>query len=443
MLAVVIADVAVEGEYSFERRKFGATPAELQRLARWLVEQEVQEAVMESTAQYWRPVWATLEQYWMPVMQRREGAGPMAGKLHLAQAQSNRGARGRKNDFRDAERLLRRLVAQELVLSFVPDPTQRLWRTLTRRKSQLMQDKVRFHNRLEPLLEQMHIKLSGLLSDLLGVSGRRMLKALAEGATDPAAVAALADPTLRATPEQLCDALAACVDLLPVYRRLLKMEWEQLDFLEQQMEKLEGEIAQLLQGHSTAVQRLAAVPGLGVESGQQIIAEIGPTAAVFSSAKQLASWVGVCPGEEVTAGEAHSTRSPKGNRNMRRLLNQAAHAAVKMKGTIFEVVFSPFVGPHEIQGSHLDHRPSSPSSRLEDTTPRHPIRRARASGERQGSARAPGENDPGTHPKPDTIYNFPPLCRRTLSDGGAVFFDRADYLWPAAASQATTRRGKR
>ena len=224
MLAVVIADVAVEGEYSFERRKFGATPAELQRLARWLVEQEVQEAVMESTAQYWRPVWATLEQYWMPVMQRRGGAGPKAGKLHLAQALSNRGPRGRKNDFRDAERLLRRLVAQELVLSFVPDPEQRLWRTVTRRKSQFTQDRVRFQNRLESLLEQMHIKLSGLLSDLLGVSGRRMLKALAEGATDPAAVAALADPTLRATPEQLCDALAACVDLLPVYRRLLKME---------------------------------------------------------------------------------------------------------------------------------------------------------------------------------------------------------------------------
>lgn len=339
MLAVVIADVAAEGEYSFERRKFGAAPSELQRLARWLVEQEVQEAVMESTAQYWRAVWATLEQYWMPVMQHREGAGPMAGKLHLAQAQSNRGARGRKNDFRDAERLLRRLVAQELVLSFVPDPEQRLWRTLTRRKAQLMQDKVRFHNRLESLLEQMHIKLSGLLSDLLGVSGRRMLQALAQGATDPAAVAALADPTLRATREQLCDALAACIDLLPVYRRLLKMEMEQLEFLEQQMDKLEREIAQSLQAHSAAVERLAAVPGLGVESGQQIIAEIGPTAAVFVSPKHLASWVGVCPGEEVTAGEAHSTRSPKGNRNMRRLLNQAAHAAVKMKGSIFEVIF--------------------------------------------------------------------------------------------------------
>jgi transposase len=339
MLAVVIADVAVEGEYRYQRRQFGTTAGELRLLAEWLIEQDVQEVVMESTAQYWRPVWAGLEQDWRPVMQQRKGAGPMAGKLHLAQAKSNRGRRGRKNDYADAERLVRRLVAQELVLSFVPDPEQRLWRTLTRRKQQLMQDRVRFQNRLEALLEQMHIKLSGQMTDLLGVSGRRMLKALAEGATDPAAVAALADATLRATQQQLQGALAACVDLSPVYRRLLKMELEELKFLEQQMDQLEREIAELLKGHAAAVEQLAEVPGLGVESAQQIIAEIGPTAAVFPTEGDLASWVGVCPGENVTAGETHSTRSPKGNRNMRRLLNQAAHASVRMKGSIFEVTF--------------------------------------------------------------------------------------------------------
>lgn len=339
MLAVVVADVAVEGEYLYERRKFGATAGELSRLAEWFQKAEVQEAVMESTAQYWRPVWGVLEQQWMPVMRREASAGPMTGKLHLAQARSNRGARGRKNDFRDAERLVRRLVAQELVLSFVPAPEQRLWRTLTRRKQQFRKDRARFQNRLEALLEQMHIKLSGQMSDLLSVSGRRMLKALAEGASDPAAVALLADPSLRATQAQLRDALAACVDLPAVYRRLLKMELEQLKFLEDQMEKLEKEITQVLQPHSAAVERLAELPGLGVESAQQIISEIGPAAAVFPSAKNLSSWVGVCPGEEETAGKTHSTGSPKGNRNMRRLLNEAAHAAVKMKGSIFEVVF--------------------------------------------------------------------------------------------------------
>ncbi len=118
MLAVVIADVAVEGAYRFTRRKVGTSPRELRELAAWFVEHAVDEVVMESTAQYWRPVWEVLERHWQP--RRRTDAGALAGTLHLAQAQSNRGPRGRKQDFPDAERLVKRLVAQELVLSFVP-----------------------------------------------------------------------------------------------------------------------------------------------------------------------------------------------------------------------------------------------------------------------------------------------------------------------------------
>jgi transposase len=128
MLAVVVADVEVEGEYQFERRLFGGNPDHLRLLADWLIEQQVEEVVMESTAQYWKPVWGALEQYWKPTGQKREGTGPMSGTLHLAQAQSNRGPRGRKKDFPDAERLVKRLVANELSLSFVPDAEQRLWR---------------------------------------------------------------------------------------------------------------------------------------------------------------------------------------------------------------------------------------------------------------------------------------------------------------------------
>src|SRR5512142_410730 len=177
---------------------------------------------MESTAQYWKPVWGGLERYWKPSCQKREGAGPMSGTLHLAQAQSNRGPRGRKKDYPDAERLVKRLVAQELILSFVPDTEQRLWRTVMRRKYQLTRNRVQLHNRLESLLEEAHIKLSSLVSDLLGTSARRMLQALADGETDPAALAALANYRLRATQEQLRDALGACQELNPVYRRLVK-----------------------------------------------------------------------------------------------------------------------------------------------------------------------------------------------------------------------------
>ena len=166
-----------------------------------------------------------------------------------------------------------------------------------------------------------------------------MLQALAEGETNPTALATLADPNLRATPEQLCDALGACTDLKPVYRRLLKMALEQCQFLEQQMGQVDQELASLLHPHQDAVQRLAEVPGLGVDSAQQIIAEVGPTAATFPSGKQLSSWVGACPGDEESGGVNYSHRSPKGNRHMRRLLNQAANAAARTKGSIFEIVY--------------------------------------------------------------------------------------------------------
>ena len=343
MLAVVVVDVEGEGEYQFERRRYGSNPAHLRLLSEWLIEQQVEEVVMESTAQYWKPVWEGLERYWKPSCQKREGAGPMSGALHLAQAQSNRGPRGRKKDFPDAERLVKRLVAQELILSFVPDAEQRLWRTVMRRKYQLTRDRVQLQNRLESLLEETHIKLSSLVSDLLGASARRMLRALADGETNPTALAALADKKLRATQAQLCDALAACTELNPVYRRLLKMVLEELQFLEQQIVKLEQEMASLLSQHHEAVQRLAEVPGLGVDSAQQIIAEVGATAATFHSDKQLSSWVGACPGDEESAGVSKNHRSPKGNRHMRRVLNQCANAAVRVNGSIFEIVYRRLV----------------------------------------------------------------------------------------------------
>jgi len=196
---------------------------------------------------------------------------------------------------------------------------------------------------VEALLEEAHIKLSSLVTDLLGVSARRMLKALAEGETNPAALAALADERLRATPEQLCDALGACTELNVVYRRLLKMALEELRLIDEQINQLDQELASLLQAHQNAVQRLAEVPGLGVDSAQQIIAEVGPTAATFPSEKCLSSWVGACPGDDESGGVNYSHRSPKGNRHMRRLLNQAANAAVKTKGSIFEIVYRRMV----------------------------------------------------------------------------------------------------
>jgi transposase len=192
-------------------------------------------------------------------------------------------------------------------------------------------------------LEEAHINVSSLVFDLLGLSARRMLRALASGETDPTRVAALGSPRLRATAEQLSDALGASTDLHPLYRRLLAMTLAELEVIETHMQQLDEELAGLLREHQDAVQRLAAAPGLGVDSAQQIIAEVGPRAATFPTAKRPASWVGACPGHDESAGINHSHRSPNGNWQTRRLLNQAAHAAVKTKGSIFELLFRRLV----------------------------------------------------------------------------------------------------
>ena len=176
------------------------------------------------------------------------------------------GRHGRKKDFPDAERLVKRLVAQELKLSFVPDVEQRLWRTIMRRKHQLTRNRVQFQNRLECLLEEAHIKLSSLVSDLLGKSARRMLQAVAEGATSPEAIAALADQRLRATARATVRcARSDARDLHPVYRQLLKMALEELKCnrrTNRQARPGDGEPTECR--IKTVVQRLAAsANGLG------------------------------------------------------------------------------------------------------------------------------------------------------------------------------------
>ena len=191
-------------------------------------------------------------------------------------------------------------------------------------------------NQLESLLEDAHIKLAACVSDLLGVSSLRMLHALAKGETDPNVLAAMAEENLVASPEQLVDALHAAPTLTQMHRQILRLFLERLDLIERQLKTLDRQIAKALRAHQQAVMRLAAVPGLGVDSAQQIIAEVGPQAPTFDSAEQLSSWVGVCPGREESAAVSRSNRSPKGNRLMRRILVQAANAAVKYKGSIFE-----------------------------------------------------------------------------------------------------------
>ena len=168
-------------------------------------------------------------------------------------------------------------------------------------------------------------------------SGLRILRALAEGETDPKKLAELGDQRLQCSEEQLVDALTGRPQ--PTQREMLALQLEQLRLIDTQMAKLNGMIAQAMKPDQEAVIRLAEVFGLGVDSAQQVIAEVGVTAATFPSAADFTSWVGTCPGKDESAEENYSSRSAKGNKYLRRVLNQAAHAAVKKNGSLFQAVF--------------------------------------------------------------------------------------------------------
>lgn len=321
LLVVVVADLSAPAEV-LHTRNFGTGSAELRGLLEWLRELGVTEVVMESTAQYWKPVWMELE----PFM-----------RLHLAQAQSNRAPKGRKTDYADAKRLLRRFVAGELMLSFVPAPEQREWRTVTRTRLQLVHERVQLHNQIEASLEQGRIKLSSVVSDLTGVSGMRILKALAGGETNPEKLADLGD-RLRCGHDTLVDALTG--SMTPLQCTLLKQQLDRIDLIDRQIQELNRLSATQFKAHQEVIRRLIEVPGLGIESAHGILAEVGNDAAAFPTSSQFASWIGVCPGSNESAAENHSGASAKGNRFLRRLLCQSAQAAVKTKGSYLQSLFN-------------------------------------------------------------------------------------------------------
>jgi transposase len=322
---VIVID-ATKPDVVLQSRRFGTGTAELRHLSAWLNEYGVVEAVMESTAQYWKPVWMELEPHL---------------RLHLAQAQSNKAPKGRKSDLVDAKRLVRRFVAGELMLSFIPEPEQRAWRMVTRGRLQLVRERVQLQNQIESLLEEGRIKLSSVISDLLGASGRRILRAMAKGETRPEALTALGDKHLKCGLSALADALTGSMG--DIHRQLLTQHLDRIELIDQQIEELNKLAAAQMQKYQDAVTRLIEIPGIGAEAAQEIIAEVGPEAAAFPSAEQLASWIGVCPGSNESAGENHSGRSAKGNRYLRRLLCQAAQAAARTKDSRLQSVFKRLI----------------------------------------------------------------------------------------------------
>jgi len=325
MLAVVVAD-RVDPEQTRKEHKFGTEWRSLRQLREWLQSEQVEEVAMESTAQYWKPVLLELE-------------GHM--KVQLAQPRSTTARQGRKSDFRDARRIVKRLLADDLTLSYIPGPEQRLERFVSRARIQLVEDRTRIQNQMECLLEEGRIKLAAVVSDLLGVTSRRLLWALAKGEEQVEEMAALAAKHLEASEEVLRDALHGQMNA--THRRLLEMSLRRIESLDRDIEELDRELARLQSVHQEAIERVCGVPGMSLIAAEQTVAEAGVAAAAFPSAGQFASWIGACPGREESAEKSNSNRSPKGNRVLRRVLTQAAWAAVKMKGCVFQKQFQRLV----------------------------------------------------------------------------------------------------
>jgi transposase len=322
MLAVVVRREE-NGQVEYEKRKFGTTRSEIEHLAAWLQKQRVEEVVMESTAQYWRPVWYGLEAHF---------------RLHLCHPLKVRAPRGRKRDYRDAQRLADRWWSGDLEDSFIPGAEQRAWRWLTRTRVQLKRLIGVVRNRVEGLLEQGGIKLTAVASDPFGVSGWAMLKLLAKGETDVVVLAAEARGRLRKKEAQLREALGGKLD--PVYRMLLRQNLEQVELLRRQIEEVNEALAESMKAHTATLVRMTKIPGVDLAAAQELLAEIGPGAAAFPTADHFASWVGVCPGSQESAGVCYSHRSAKGNRYLRRLLCQIAWAAIHTKETFFAGLFA-------------------------------------------------------------------------------------------------------
>jgi transposase len=323
---VVVVRLIQEGKVIYEKRKFGGTKEEIQHLAAWLQHWKATVVVMESTAQYWRPLWYGLEVYTEPRFE-----------LHLCNPLKIKAPRGKKRDYRDAQRLADRWAAGDLEDSFVPGQEQREWRSMTRARVH-MKRKIGINRcQVEGLLEHGTIKLSSVVSDLFGATGWGILKLIAAGVTDVDVLVKQARGSLRRKDAELREALAGKLE--PTHRLLLKQHMEQVELLRKQVEELNQALAVAMKEYVPTLTRLCKIPGVDLYSAQELLSEIGPKASAFPSAEQFAGWVGICPGSKESAGVNYSSRSPKGNRYLRRLLCQIAWGAVHNKESFFAGLF--------------------------------------------------------------------------------------------------------
>ena len=321
--ACVRRRVKGSSEPEIEEAVFGTFTQDLLHLRKWLRERGVRQVAMESTGVYWIPIWNILESSSLELM--------------LVNPATVRALQGKKTDRIDARRIAEYLQYGPLSGSFVPPKPVRQLRELTRMRVHVQQDRNRVINRIGRLLETVNIKLSSVASNIVGKSGTAMLRALAAGARRPEALADRALGHLRKKIPELVLAFEGKNDAH--FEWMLNALLRKLDGLDAAIAALDGQLQERMAGHAELIERLDAIPGVDRIVAQAVIAEIGTDMTQFPDAAHLASWAGLCPGNAESAGKRFSGRTRKGDRYLRRILNQSAWCASRTNGCFLQALF--------------------------------------------------------------------------------------------------------
>ncbi|SMQ81641.1 Transposase [Bacillus sp. OV166] len=294
-----------------EVQTFSTKTVFLLKLLDWIKENSCTHVAMESTSVYWKPIVNLLES---------EGI-----EFLVVNAQHMKALPGRKTDVKDAEWIAQLLRHGLLKASFIPDRNQRELRELVRYRRSIIEERARQHNRIQKVLEGANIKLGSVVSDIMGVSSKDMLRAIANGEDDPEKLANFTRRTMKRKKEELELALQGYVN--PHQRLMLKTILTHIDFLSEQIEMLDQEIAQRVSSYQEDIERLDSIPGIATRMAEQILAEIGTDVGnQFPTAAHLCSWAALVPGHNESAGKRKSSRSKKGNKYLRSALTEAAQS---------------------------------------------------------------------------------------------------------------------
>ena len=315
----VVASIMItdsKGSIQKETCTFETMTSNLLELSDWLMSYGVTDVAMESTGEYWKPVFNILEDNF---------------KVLLVNARHIKTVPGHKTDVKDSEWIAELLRHGLLKPSFVPPIGQRELRELTRYRSTFVRERVNLVNRIQKVLESANIKLASVASDVMGVSGRAMLEAIIAGQASPEEMAELAKKRLRNKRDLLVKALEGRVK--PHHCFILTEFLSQVDSLDETIDRFNQEVEEYCCPYEEAVAQLDTIPGVGRQVAEIIVSEIGTDMSRFPSAKHLASWAGVAPGNNESAGKRHSGKTTKGNKALSIALNQAAHAAAHTKNT--------------------------------------------------------------------------------------------------------------